>query len=302
MASKTFTGSIIGLDAERVEVEADARPGLTRFYVVGLPDAMVQEARERVKSAVKHSGFLFPRGTAIVNLAPADLRKAGTLYDLPIAVALIGLRHPASLATQHALLAGELSLDGQLRPIHGSMSLAALAKHCGASEVIVPRANAKEASLVPGIRVYGAESLSEVVAHLEGRTRLPRTPTQILERGLMPRAFPDFSSVRGQEQAKRALEIAAAGGHNVLMQARRAAGKRFLRTATLPFCLRSNRRRFWRSRESGAWRANSTPARESCPSVHSGRRIIRHPALRWSGAERFRVPAKFPLRIAAFSF
>lgn len=224
-----LTGSLVGLNAELVEVEADARGGIVRFFIVGLPDAMMQEARERVKSALIHSGILFPFGTVVVNLAPADLRKFGTLYDLPIAVSIAGL----SLAfdderRNKTLLAGELALDGTLRPINGALSLAALARQCGFQSLIIPEANTLEAALIPNIRILGARTLSDAVAYLRGLRELPVTPTRKAEASMELFAKQDFSMVRGQEQAKRALEIAAAGGHNVLMQGPPGSGKTLL--------------------------------------------------------------------------
>jgi magnesium chelatase family protein len=228
-SSKTLTGSVIGLEAQLVEVEADHYPGRNQFFVVGLPDAMMQEARERVKSALKQCDLRYPRGHMVVNLAPADLRKAGTLYDLPIAIALHascrGIEMPKLPST---LLAGELALDGSLRPIMGALSLAALARDAGLESIILPAANAPEAALIPGISVIGASTLTEVAAHLRGEIALSVTPTRPVVASERMAQHPDFSSIRGQEHAKRALEIAAAGGHNVLMQGPPGSGKTLL--------------------------------------------------------------------------
>ncbi len=190
---------------------------------------MVQEARERVKSALKHSGISFPRGTIVVNLAPADLRKFGTLYDLPIAIAIAA---QATAIDQErfatTLFAGELALDGMIRPVNGALSLAALAAERGIRELILPKANAAEAALIPGISVLGAETLLDVILHLQGEEFLKEEPTRKIEMNTRSAPLFDFCSVRGQEQAKRALEIAAAGNHNVLMQGPPGSGKTLL--------------------------------------------------------------------------
>jgi magnesium chelatase family protein len=229
MLAKVRSGAIVGLDGAVIEVEVDISPGLPSFTIVGLPDAAVQEARERVRAAIRNSGCTFPMKRIIVNLAPADLKKAGPSYDLPIAVGILISSGQVQTDSLQAMLLGELSLDGGLRHTNGVLPMVALAHEEKIPTVIVPDSDAREASLIEGVRVIPMVSLSQLVSYLRGEIPEPAyEPEKIPAEATPAPILTDLSEIRGQEHVKRALEVAAAGGHNVIMCGPPGSGKTLL--------------------------------------------------------------------------
>lgn len=230
MLSKVISAAVVGLDAVPIEVEVDiASQGLPSFTIVGLPDKAVEEAKERVRSAIRNSGADFPARRITVNLAPADLPKEGPSYDLPIALGILLASGQLQADVSKSLISGELSLDGRVRPVNGALIQTLMARDKKLKKVYIPAENAKESAIVEDVSIYPVDSLKSLFFHLTDQQQLEKVAPVLFEDIILNHIFDyDLKDIKGQQQAKRALEIAAAGSHNMILKGPPGAGKTLL--------------------------------------------------------------------------